>query len=129
MSRTIAFRAWHQGRKEWLHDKSWGGCHILGETIWAFGEWCRVPLEELNDVVVEQNTGLKDRHGVDIYEGDTLKGTLSVMGGPDIEWCGTVGWDEMRARFVALSNAGDARELPLMGGCEVCGNVHEETRQ
>lgn len=75
--RPICFRAWHEGRKAWLHDGKppSGGCHILGETIWAFGEWCRVPLAELNDVVVEQFTGLVDKNGVEIYEGDIVRET------------------------------------------------------
>lgn len=75
MSRPIRFRAWHNGTKAWLHDSACasGGCNILGETIWAFGEWCRVPLEELNDVVVEQFTGLVDKAGREIYEGDILE--------------------------------------------------------
>ena len=75
MSRPIRFRAWHEGRKVWLNGYKPGddGCNILGEVIWAFGEWCRVPLEELNDVVVEQFIGLVDAKGMEIYEGDILR--------------------------------------------------------
>ncbi len=88
MSRPIKFRAWHEGRKEWLHDSSapCGGCSILGETIWAFGEWCRVPIEELNDVVVEQWTGLHDRDGQFIYEGDIVA-IRSAHGEVNLEDC------------------------------------------
>ncbi len=74
MSRVIKFRAWHEGRKEWLHDGE-PGCSILGETIWAFGEWCRVPIGELNDVVVEQFTGLLDKDGREVWEGDVVRVT------------------------------------------------------
>lgn len=72
MNRPISFRAWHSGRKTWLHDKSYGGCHILGETIWAFNQWCPVSIDELNDVIVTQFTGLQDSKGVDIFEGDIV---------------------------------------------------------
>lgn len=76
---------------------------------------------------LERSTGLRDQKGALIYENDILRGTLPVMGGPDIEWHGTVMWDEERARFVAVGKAGDMRALPLLGGCEVVGNVHETT--
>ncbi len=69
--RPLSFRAWHSTRKVWLHDKSYGGCHILGETI-LLGGWCSVSIDELNDVVVTQFTGLKDSKGVDIFEGDIV---------------------------------------------------------
>lgn len=72
MNRPISFRAWHKGRKKWLHDKSYGGCHILGECI-LLGGFVNVPMEELNDVIVTQFTGLQDSKGVDIYEGDIIR--------------------------------------------------------
>lgn len=71
MNRPIRFYVWHKGRNEWLHGSGvCGGCNILGETI-LLGGWCRVSLEELNDLVVLQYTGL-DVGDHEIYEGDIL---------------------------------------------------------
>lgn len=70
MNRPIKFRVWHKGKNEWVHEPGWEP-NILGECI-LFGEWCRVPPEELNDLEVLQFSGLKDSAGKEIYEGDII---------------------------------------------------------
>jgi uncharacterized phage protein (TIGR01671 family) len=70
--REIKFRAWHNAKHVWIHDGTMG-CNILGEMI-VFGGWMNgVRIEELNDVIVEQFTGLHDKNGKEIYEGDICK--------------------------------------------------------
>lgn len=141
MSRVIKFRAWHAKRGQWLHDGKPDGCHILGETI-LFGEWMRgVSIEELNDVVVEQFTGLNDKSGQSVYEGDIveIKGemighyfraeTNEVVGGQfPYTWKGVVEWDSGYAAFLIqyvgqdYDGRGHGMDLPR---CKVLGNIHE----
>ncbi len=80
MQRSIKFRAWDGARNTWLHEAKTPdmAVHLIGETI-MFGElWRRpddslVPIDEMNQVVWMQYTGLKDRRGAEIYEGDIVR--------------------------------------------------------
>lgn len=128
MNRPIKFRAWDKKREQFVPQ---------GEIVFSFYGDTRVevvpndlsyshdPIHDHPDpgrFVVEQFTGLTDRNGVEIYEGDVLKLRDETFG--------EVVWSESSTQFQAtfllvgrkVTYAGD-----LLSILEVIGNIHTHT--
>lgn len=119
MSREIKFRTWSKLYKQWC-----GGTNYI-DGVWL-GWICRNGKDIMTqDIILEQYTGLNDKNGEEIYEGDIVKWLNGL--GEYTEF--RVEWQDNRAR-VCLRNEyseydyeglNDKKELYL----EVIGNIHE----
>ncbi len=127
--REIKFRAWDSDSGKMLYPNSGKG---LFEFTGVIHELHNIPVQggtyttkigKMFNGYVMQYTGLKDKNGVGIYEGDRLQNDSGLT------WI--VKWDKQDARFhlyyedgvsgVCRMNQGWIIET----GCEIIGHIHE----
>lgn len=126
MSRELKFRAWSKDGGKFYYDAEETYDGLVGANHTSFGT-----LLEDNNYIVEQYTGLKDKNGREIYEGDIVRATYfeahyrALKVGKKRKITGKIIYGSACFFIESISD-----ETPLLqvGGSEnieVIGNIHE----
>ena len=99
---------------------------VCDDNIWVIDEdsWGNEWLSN-NDLNLMQSTGLRDKSGKEIFEGDILKVTNLAS------WLEVVSFNEKKAMFVSKETKREVEETPLYDlfntdifEVEIIGNIH-----
>lgn len=132
--KELKFRVWIERYKKYMpisliDFEPISGKIVSVEVIATGGDWAKFYPEE---VILEQYTGLKDKNGKEIYEGDIISEQIDAgMTGIDGKYSYVVKWSEYFCSFIVQTIKTPTGEFlrdeiyQLNMSREVIGNIHE----
>lgn len=117
MNNRFRFRAWNKEEKEMYYDAQDTYDYMTGNPV-IFAESFSCLLTNDEEWEVEQCTGLKDKNGNLIYEGDRIF---------DGDYFWQVKWDNYNAQWILSDPEGyETLTEPDAKYLEIIGNIHEQ---
>jgi hypothetical protein len=118
--RELKFRAWDDNNKVFVERF---GIDNNGNVCFTVGGLSYTPEGKLfhddTKMIVEQFTGLHDKNGKEIYEGDII-----TLGEENKAW--PVVWDNERGAFCAIiNNIAIRMHVDFWKSGKIIGNIHE----
>ena len=131
--RDIKFRAWHKGQNKMYPAEEMGRDELTistdGRGFVNVSEDGPQFSEYITDMIPLQYTGMKDKNGVEIYDGDTIKCT---DGADEIDMLdsntgiGCVEWNDIYGFWSISKIENGLGDILQCGYVEIIGNIYEQ---